>query len=134
MEAFIILADAATEHPDGTFSLLRGGVDQVFAPGEPVFFRGGLVARIKSTVSEAGEHSFALKCTNFDGGAIIPPIEGGFVVPDNGGGTQFVLNFGFRLPKFGKYVFALLIDNQEMDSWTVTALKVKEQAQGDIAP
>ena len=131
MDAFILLADAATDHPDGTFSLLRAWIDNVFAAGEPVFFRGALVARIKASVNEAGKHDFAVKCSNFDGGSIMEPIQGGFVVPEEGGGSQFVVNFGIRLPKFGKYVFALLINNKEKDTWTITATKVADAAQGE---
>ena len=124
MKATIILADAASQHPDGTFSLLRGGISTVTVPlGQPVFFHGAFIARVAAELSEAGPHSFEVKVINHDGKRVAPPIQGEFVVPDGGGGTQFIVHFNLALPDYGRYQFALLIDNQESDSWPFIALK-----------
>jgi hypothetical protein len=125
MDAFLLLADAASQHPDGTFSVLRAGVDRVFGPAEPVQFRGALIARVKATLNETGEHAFSLRCTDFDGTAVMPPIQGRFLVPQHGGGMQFVVNCALQLPRFGQYAFSLLIDGQEQDFWHLTAVRTE---------
>lgn len=125
MDAFILLADAASQHPDGTFSILRAGVDRVFGPSEPLAFRGALIARVKAGLSEAGEHAFSLRCTDYDGQPIMPPIEGRFLVPKPGGGMQFIVNLGLQLPRYGQYAFAFLIDGEEHDSWTLSAVRAE---------
>ncbi len=127
MDAFILLADAASQHPDGTFSVLRAGVDRVFSTAEPLGFRGALIARVKATRNEAGEHGFSLRCTDLDGHAVMPPIEGRFLVPPGGGGLQFIVNLGLQLPRFGQYAFVLFLDGREQDSWTLTAVRVEPQ-------
>ena len=125
MDAVLLLADAASQHPDGTFSVLRAGVDRVFGPTEPVQFRGALIARVKATLNEAGEHGFSLRCTDFDGAAVMPAIEGRFVSPPHGGGMQFIVNCALQLPRYGKYQFSLSIDGEEQDSWTLAATKIE---------
>jgi hypothetical protein len=59
LKAKLILCDAAVTHPDGTFSLLRGGIDWwAYSPGEPLIFRGALLALIEATPAEKGKSLF----------------------------------------------------------------------------
>ncbi len=63
MKAMLMLATRtrASHHPDGTFSLLRGGITEVTVPpGEPGAFRAALVARVVGAASEAGKHDFRI--------------------------------------------------------------------------
>lgn len=128
MRGFLIIADAARVHPDGTFSLLRGGVDQVFAPKtQPVQFRGSMVARIAGDLSEAGTHEIQLRILNEDGQTIVPDITGQFAIPDGGGVGVTVIDFALILPAYGRYTFALNVDKQKLDAWEVRATEPPKQ-------
>ena len=113
-----MLADAASAHPDGTFSLLRGGITGVNVPrNRPVFFRGAVVARIAGERGEAGKHEFKLACLTEDGDEVAPPVSGALEVPKGGGAVQLCLNLGVPLPRTGRYEFSILIDGQQKDAW-----------------
>jgi hypothetical protein len=127
MKAFILLSDAARPHPDGTFSLLRGGIGQVQAPqGQPIKFRGSMVVRIKGTLSETGEHDVRVRLLDEDGHQIPPEIGGTFSVPEGGGAAQIVADFDFVLPRYGRFTFAVSVDRLEQDTWEVTAIPPPE--------
>lgn len=126
MRGFILLADAARVHPDGTFSLLRGGIDRVQVPRtQPIHFRGSVVVRIAGSLSEAGEHEFSLRILNEDGQSIAPDITGRFKIPEGGGGAVAVVDFALVLPSYGRYSFCLLVDRHEIDTWDVRAVEAK---------
>lgn len=128
MRAALILADAATGHPDGTFSLLRGGITQVnIPPNRPVLFKGALVARVEGTRGEAGKHKFKIVCVTEDGGEVAPPIEGELEIPPQGGAANVVMNMQLAFPKLGNYEFAILIDKQQQAVWP---LEAKQAIQG----
>ncbi len=128
MKAALILADAATGHPDGTFSLLRGGITQVnIPPNKPVLFKGALVARVEGTRGEAGKHKFRIVCVTEDGGEIAPPIEGELEIPPQGGAANIVMNTQLAFPKLGNYEFAITIDKQQQAVWP---LEAKQAIQG----
>jgi len=79
MKAKLLLADAAVNHPDGTFSQLRGGIERIYvAPNKPPFLKAALIARIEATVGEKGKHSFRLVCIDEDGSSVLPDLEGNF--------------------------------------------------------
>ena len=61
MNGRIILADHASAHPDGTFSLLRAGIDRLTVNDKPYSFTGALVARITSELSDEGNHNFEIR-------------------------------------------------------------------------
>lgn len=120
MKAFILLADSASAHPDGTFSLLRAGITEVNIPqGQPTAFHGAFVARIVGTIGDAGQHALAIRITTEDGKAVAPDVQGQFTIPGGGGSTQVVASFNMGLPAFGRYTFWLSIDRKEADSWEV---------------
>lgn len=126
MRGFILLADAARVCPDGTFSLLRGGIDRIQVPRtQPIHFRGSVVARIAGGLSEAGKHEFQLRILNEDGQSIAPDITGGFEIPEGGGGAMAAVDFALILPSYGRYTFCLLVDRQEIDTWEVRAVEAK---------
>lgn len=80
MKAKIILAESASTHPDGTFSLLRGGITHVWAPAPPFQLQGSLVVRIEGTLVDKGNHKFDVRCMDQDGVDSMPKIEGQFTV------------------------------------------------------
>ena len=122
MKAVLVLADAASGHPDGTFSLLRGGITQVnILPNRPVTFKGALVARVEGTRGEAGKHEFRIVCVTEDGGEVAPPITGEFEIPSQGGAVNVVLDMQLALPKLGNYEFSIMIDKHQKDTWPLEA-------------
>ncbi len=126
VKATLILADAASAHPDGTFSLLRGGITEVnVPPNRPAAFLGALVARVPRSMSETGTHAVKIGCVNEDGGEVAPPIEGGFEIPPQGGASQLVLSMQLALPRLGRYEFAIAIDKHQLDTWAFEAKEAK---------
>jgi len=129
MIARLILADAAVTHPDGTFSLLRGGIDRVeVPPNRPASFRGALLVRIEATVAEKGNHTFKLVCVDEDGNPVMPGMNGSFQVPEKGGNLHLAINFQSVFPKLGRYSFIVTLDGQEKDR---CGLEFVEKKEGD---
>jgi hypothetical protein len=119
------MADAATVHPDGTFSLLRGGITQINVPGNsPIRFRGALVARIVATPSERGAHTFRVICTDQDGGLIGQEMKGDFPIPPEGGMGNVVAMVELILPRLARYQFSLSVDGHELDTWPLEAKEI----------
>jgi len=122
MRGVLLIADAARVHPDGTFSILRGGVNRVQAPrSAPIHFRGSVVVRVAGDLAEAGPHEIRLRVLNQDGHSIQPDVTAQVHIGDGGGSAVAVIDFSFLLPGYGRYTFALLIDDQRADSWEVRA-------------
>lgn len=122
MRGFIMLADAARAHPDGTFSLLRGAIDRTYTPSnQPIHFRGSVVAHIKGSMNEAGPHDFRLRVLNEEGHPVAPDNEGNFVVPKGGGGANIIGDIQLILPAYGRYTFSLSVDKHELDTWELRA-------------
>ena len=127
MKGFLLVADSASTHPDGTFSLLRGGIDRVqVSRTQPIHFRGAVIVRITGELSEAGRHDFKLAFINEDGEPIAPDTTGKVQIPDGGGSALAVLSFALTLPEAGRYTFALFVDREELASWEVQATRSKK--------
>ena len=127
MKAMLILADAARVHPDATFSLLRGGITKLYvARGKPAAFRGSILVRIVPGLTESGKHEFRVVCTDEDG-VVVGGLElsGGFEIPSRKrpDAFQFALDVNMAFPKLGTYQFAVLVDKQEMDTWSLEAVE-----------
>ncbi|MGQ9591328.1 MAG: DUF6941 family protein [Planctomycetota bacterium] len=90
---------------------------------QPIHFRGSLVARIVGALSEGGEHEFQLRILNEDGQSIAPDMTGRFRIPEGGGGAVAVTDFALVLPSYGRYVFCILVDRHEIDTWEVRAVE-----------
>ena len=95
MNVSMQLADSAAAHPDGTYSLLRGGIDRLFVPpGNPAFFKGSMVVRLRASPHERGQHTARMSCVNSDGVQIGAEVEINFEIPNEGGGATLVINPG----------------------------------------
>ncbi len=123
MKGKIVLAESATSHPDGTFSLLRGGITHVWAENPPYGFRGSLVVRIEADLADKGQHRFDLRCMSQDGVEVMPTIQGQFDVPQGGGFHNLVMGLGTAFPEPGQYVFVVRVDEVEQDRWTMHVIK-----------
>jgi len=75
MKGTLLLAEAATTHPDGTVSVLRAGITHVWAQVAPMQFQGMIVVRFVSDIGDQGPHSFDLRCFDEDGGSVLPPLQ-----------------------------------------------------------
>ena len=120
MKAKMILAEAATGHPDGTVSMLRAGITHVWTqPNPPFGIQAALVSRIEADIGDAGQHQFDLRCMNDDGAEVMPRLSGHFAVAAGGGANNVILNFNTPIPKHGRYTFVLRVDNVQLDQCTV---------------
>jgi hypothetical protein len=128
MEAQLILAEAATNHPDGTVSMLRAGITNVWSDKPPYQLGGALVVRIAPSLADTGSHEFRLGFMDADGGQVIPPLSGRFEVGHGAGPVNLVMNLNCRLQKSGSYIFTFFVDQQELGSWTITCAAPPTQA------
>jgi hypothetical protein len=122
MNTMTILAEAATNHPDGTFSMLRGGITQVWG-ALPAVLRGDLLVRFEGDTSEAGSHEWMICVIDEDGKDIMPRMAGTFQVPQGGGNGMVVMKFGCQFTKYGEYSFRVTLDKQLASAWQVTVIE-----------
>ena len=119
LKATLILAESATVHPDGTFSILRGGITHVWGDKPPVGFRGVMFVRIEGNMADKGSHKFDLRGMDQDGKEFVPKLEGQFKIPTGGGNSSLMLNMQIGFPQHGKYVFVVRIDDKQEDDWGI---------------
>lgn len=119
MKAKMLLAEAATGHPDGTISMLRAGITHVWADSAPAALQGALVIRIEGNMGDKGLHRFDVLGMDEDGKEIVPRIAGQFEIPAGGGHASLVLNFGMAFPKLGNFTFIVRVDDVQQDQWAV---------------
>lgn len=121
MKGRLLLAEAATGHPDGTISMLRAGINQLWVQQPPYQFQGTLVVRVEGEAGDASpSHSLDLRCMDDDGTEVIPQIQGQFGVPKGGGINNVILQFATMFPKPGKYTFVLRVNNVLLDTYSLT--------------
>ncbi len=124
MHGFLLLADAARAHPDGTFSLLRGGITRLHsARNEAIRFRGSLVARLNGDAGDEGDHPFEIRLMNDHGDDIMPRLNGSIPIKRGGSDGQVVADIQVPLPGYGSYKFVLRVDNQVMAEWQLEAME-----------
>jgi hypothetical protein len=134
LKATLLLAEAATAHPDGTISMLRAGITNVWGEKPPVNLQASLVSRILAELGDSGDHQFDLRCMDEDGKEIMPRLHGTFQVPAGGGHSNLILNFGIGFTRHGRHMFVLRIDNVQYDTWTVTAAPPPQATPGQSPP
>ncbi len=118
MDANIFIAEHVSFHGDGTFSLLRGGIDQFRGdPGEQTPVSGRLFVMIHADRHESGDHEFKLSVIDVDGNRVAPDIEGEFQVPDGGGRSKFQVPFRFGIDNPGTYEFGFAINGDIKSRW-----------------
>jgi hypothetical protein len=120
MKAKMILAEAATPHPDGTISMLRAGITHVWGSQPPFTFEGCLVIRVEAELTDHGPHNFDVNCLDEDGRPMMPALKGQFEVPHGGGVSNIILGMGLGFPKAGRFTFCVRIDNVDHDRWTLS--------------
>lgn len=130
MKGFVFLADAVSQNQDGTFSVLRGGIDKLQVPeGQPCVFRGGVVVRVVAAAGEVGDHDVKIMCVNEDGVSVLGPILGQLRINEPGGaGVAFNVHLVF--PKPGRYSFTVTVDKHEVDACSLNVGTAKMNPEG----
>jgi hypothetical protein len=128
----LFLCDAATPHPDNTFSVLRGGINIFNIPLQsgmnptqlpPIHL--ALVATIELEVTEMGRlHNVELVLMDMDGHRVLPEIRANFQPPTSTkkGGFNFILNTFLNIPKAGEYCFYINVDGHELGTQPLNVL------------
>jgi hypothetical protein len=119
MKAWIVLAEAATAHPDGTLSMLRAGIGRLFGPEPPFTFRGALAVRIESDAADLGVHKFSIRSTRTDGGGPLPTMDGEFTVETDHGVVSFAAVVQVAKLGPGELRFELLVDELPLSQWVL---------------
>ena len=114
MKVQMILAESASRHPEGTFSLLRGGINLLSSPRFPTVFDGAIVIRIVCDPAESGPHSLRCVLVDEDGGELAR-FEVGFDVRQGGGASILVMKTRQQFAKPGRYSFRVAVDSHVMD-------------------
>ena len=118
----ILLCSAATPHPDGTFSLLRGGVDTWGVASVPAQVQFGLVVILELMSTEAGaQHLVALDVIDADGNRVVPQIKIPFSIPVRANITRYKFNLvigngTIQIPKIGTYSVQVGVDGRNLSS------------------
>jgi hypothetical protein len=122
----MILAEAASAHPDNTYSMLRGGIDRYSRQqGQPpIVNSGAIIVRINGDRNEVGQHVMTVVLQNEQGQTQPPAFpQINFTVAPGGGTYIAVLNLtGLPLPPTGIYFFRVLVDGNEVTSWRLEVL------------
>ena len=118
----IVLCSSATPHPDGTFSLLRGGVDTWGVGQFPSQVQFGLVVILELISTEAGiTHLLELDVIDADGKRIIPQTRIPFSIPVRAHVTRYKFNLVIgngvvHVSKTGTYSVQVGVDGQNLSS------------------
>lgn len=116
----ILLCSAATPHPDGTFSLLRGGVDTWGVASVPAQVQFGLVVILELVSTEAGaQHLMELDVIDADGNRVVAPIKIPFSIPVRANTTRYKFNLvigngTIQIPKIGTYSVQVGVDGRNL--------------------
>lgn len=118
MEATIILAEAVTIRPDGTFSMLRGGISHAWGQ-LPLRLKGAVLVHFRAEASETGSHEWGLCIIDQDGKDIMPRVRGAFQVPQGGGSGSFAMDFICSFPEYADYSLRLTLGRLEEKRWNL---------------
>lgn len=112
----LVVAEYVSVNPDGTFGMLRGGLNRLRLPKLPGVMPLGFLLRVNAEFGEEGEHDFKLVLIDYDG-QTIAKAEGRFHITTN----QRLVNLGINMPinfqKAGRLSARLIIDKQMSADW-----------------
>ena len=124
MTGWMVFADAAVAHADGTFSLVRAGIDgidpQNIPHGQPRVMQGALFVRIVSSQNDIGNHQLRIILEDANGTVVpvleLPQMPFNFTAPGMVN-TIVVSVAGVPIPPAGRYTFRALVDETEVARW-----------------
>lgn len=118
MRGFLMFADAAVVHPDGSVTVVRGGLNRVICPQPPtgpIQFPGALWAYLLCDAAEAGHPIPAtLSCASLDGTLVMPTLNIAANMPAQAGTSNLCVRADFAFPAVGTYEFRLLIADLDL--------------------
>jgi hypothetical protein len=118
----ILLCEHASPHPDGTFSLLRGGIDNWNVQAFPAQIRFGFVVILEFLSTEVGRpHTAELDIIDADGNRVLPQAKIPFSIPVKVNITRYKWNLvggDMMVPisKAGKYSLQVAVDGHHLSS------------------
>lgn len=130
---YVIPADAAQTHPDGKFSLLGGGIENINAPAFPAVHPGlSLVIRLRAQASEAKEpHDFRIDIAGPNDFYVTAGAIVGFRSttlqdePDHPVAFNLIINMPILVfPEPGTYFFHLYVGAQEVGNVPLNVQKL----------
>lgn len=130
---YVIPADAAEANPNGKFSLLGGGIENIYAPTFPAVHPGlALVVRLRALASEAQQdHKLRLHITGPNDIHVAPEVVAEMrpnplhSVPNRTTTLNLVMNIPLLVfPEPGTYLFHLYIDSQEVETFPLDVQKI----------
>ncbi len=131
----ILLCDAASPHPDGTFSLLRGGIDNWNVQTFPTQIRLSFVVILELLSTEVGRtHIAELDVIDADGNRILPQAKIPFSIPIKVNVTRYKWNLvggNMLLPiaRIGKYSLQVGVDGHNLSSVDFQVVQAAQQIQ-----
>lgn len=130
---YVIPADAAEVGPSGKFSLLGGGIENIFAPTFPAIHPGlALVVRLRARSSEVEQdHKFRVDIIGPNDFNVTPGASIEFKPmtvpgePDRPVTFTLVMNMTpIVLPEPGTYLGRLYVDSQEVGTFPLDVQKI----------
>lgn len=113
----IFLCEAASVHPDNTFSVLKGGINRLTVANLNYPVKVALVATIELGISERGRlHTAEISLLDMDGKRILPSMQVHFQPPVGNIVHQYnlIAELFIKFPVFGEYCFYVNVDGQEL--------------------
>ena len=121
MNVIMVLSQAAARHSDdGTFSMLRAGLNQWWVQAAPTLISGSLCTLISLAPDEpTGERAIEVKCVNeADGVAVWGPFPASISLL---AGRPGILEseVSFVAPDLGNYIFSIAFDGEVVSSLSI---------------
>jgi len=125
VKATLLLADAVTAHEDGTFTVLRGGINLTTGQGQgPFLFNGGMLVRLIFAKTELGRHDVMVTCVNDKGEACTDHFSRSVVVTEQRRVFSLCVAIMMAIPQVGRYKFVLSVDGRPVEEWPLEARSV----------
>lgn len=112
----LTLCEFATVHADGTFTIVRGGIDWFKEPPPGQGISGFVFGRIQHESSESGSHQLRLRVINEDGRAVVPDLEPTITMPNQKGALNLSIGFENMPLRAGRYEIHVVIDRHLIGS------------------
>jgi hypothetical protein len=116
MKSLLVVAEYVTVNPDGTFAMLRGGINKLTAAQYPWVFPLGFITRVVGDFGEEGRHDFRLVIIDYDGREIAK-AEGAFEISSEQRVFNCGVNLRVKLERPGGISVRLIIDRQLAYDW-----------------
>ena len=128
----ILLAESATQHPDGTFSLLRGGIDNWNVKNLPTQIGFSFIIVLELSPTEVGrQHTAELDLLDADGNRILPQVKAPFSISPRINTVYYKFNLvgvtgPINITRSGRFSLNISIDGHSLSS---TEFQVNQGAQ-----